>query len=86
MFALEIPTGQFSEVNGMLAEQAKADMAKPGFEHLMQSYSTEELREIMSEPSGWSAYDLQVAASLLAEKTKGQVASSSEQRGNVCTI
>jgi fructose-specific phosphotransferase system IIC component len=48
-------------------------MAKPGFEHLMQSYSAEELREIISEPTGWSAYDLQIAASLLAEKTRSQV-------------
>jgi hypothetical protein len=73
MFTMQIPADRFSEVNGLLAEQAKADMAKPGFEHLMQSYSTEELREILSEPTGWSAYDLQVAASLLAEKTQGQV-------------
>jgi hypothetical protein len=73
MFTLQIPTEHFSEVNGLLAEQAKADMAKPGFEHLMQSYSTEELREIISEPTGWSAYDLQIAASLLAEKTRSQV-------------
>jgi hypothetical protein len=73
MFALQIPTNRFSEVNALLAEQAKADMAKPDFEHLMQSYSNEELREILQSPDGWSAYDLQVAASLLAEKTKGEV-------------
>jgi hypothetical protein len=73
MFALQIPTERFSEVNNMLAEKAKTDMAQPGFEHLMQSYSTEELQEIINEPTGWNAYDLQVAASLLAEKTQGQV-------------
>lgn len=73
MFALQIPTNRFSDVNALLAEQAKADMAKPGFEHLMQSYSNEELREILQSPAGWSAYDLQVAASILAEKTKGVV-------------
>jgi hypothetical protein len=39
----------------------------------MQSYPNEELREILQSPAGWSAYDLQVAASLLAEKTKGEV-------------
>jgi hypothetical protein len=72
MFALQIPAEQFSAANTALTEQAKADMAKPGFEHLMQSYSTEELQEIVNEPTGWSAYDLQVAASLLAEKTQGQ--------------
>lgn len=69
MFALQIPTDRFHDVNGLLAEQAKADMAQPGFEHLMQSYSIDELREILSDPAGWSAYDLQVAATLLAEKT-----------------
>ncbi|WP_205508897.1 hypothetical protein [Longitalea arenae] len=73
MFALQIPANRFGDVNALLAEQAKADMAKPGFEHLMQSYSTEELREIIGSPAGWSAYDLQVAASLLAERTKGVV-------------
>lgn len=73
MFALRIPAEQFSAVNTALAEQAKADMAKPDFEHMMQSYSTEELQEIVNEPTGWNAYDLQVAASLLAEKTQGQV-------------
>jgi hypothetical protein len=73
MFGLRIPAEKFSAVNTILAEQANADMAKPGFEHLMQSYSTEELQEIVNEPTGWSAYDLQVAATLLAEKTQGQV-------------
>jgi len=73
MYALQIPTDSFNEVSNMLAEQAKADMVKPGFEHLMQSYSVEELQEILTEPAGYSAYDLQVAASLLAEKTQGQV-------------
>ncbi len=73
MFALRIPSEQFSLVNTALAEQARTDMAKPDFAHLMQSYSTDELQEIVNEPSGWNAYDLQVAASLLAEKTHGQV-------------
>jgi hypothetical protein len=73
MFALRVPAEQFSAVNNALSDQAKADMAKTGFEHMMQSYSTEELQEVVNEPSGWNAYDLQVAASLLAEKTQGQV-------------
>lgn len=73
MFALRLPVNRFSDVNELLAEQAKTDMAKPGFEHLLQSYSTEELREVIQSPAGWNAYDLQVAASLLAEKTKGDV-------------
>jgi hypothetical protein len=74
MFALQIPTDRFSDVNGLLAQQAKADMTQPGFEHLMQSYSTAELKEIINDPAGWNAYDLQVAASLLSEKTNVPVA------------
>jgi hypothetical protein len=74
MFVLQIPTNRFIDVNGLLAEQAKADMAQPIFEHVLQSCSTPELREILADPTNWNAYDLQVAATLLAEQTKGQVA------------
>jgi hypothetical protein len=73
MFELRIPTDRFSDVNGLLAEQAKFDMAQPGFEHILQSLTKEELRDILNEPSSWNAYDIQVAASLLAEKTQGRV-------------
>ncbi|MCS3796435.1 hypothetical protein [Niastella sp. OAS944] len=73
MFALQIPTAHFTEVNNLLAEQAKADMQKPGFEHLMQSYTTEDLQEIINEPAGYNAYDLQVAMSLLAQITPDKV-------------
>lgn len=73
MFALQIPNQRFNDVNTLLAEQAKADMTQPGFEHLMQSYSTDELQEIIHDAAGWSAYDLQVAASILAEKTQVSV-------------
>ena len=73
MFALKIPTDRFSDVNGLLAEQAKFDMLQPGFEHILQSSTTEELREVLNEPTSWNAYDVQVAASLLAEKTQVQV-------------
>jgi hypothetical protein len=69
MFALQIPVDRFTDVNGLLAEQAKFDMLQPGFEHILQSSSIEELREIISDPSSWNAYDVQVAASLLSEKT-----------------
>ncbi|OQP61218.1 hypothetical protein A3860_05765 [Niastella vici] len=69
MFALQIPTDRFPDLNGLLAEQAKFDMLQPGFEHVLQSSSTEELREIINDPSSWNAYDIQVAASLLAERT-----------------
>lgn len=74
MFALQIPTDRFSDLNGILAEQAKFDMLQPGFEHVLQSSSIEELREIINDPSSWNAYDVQVAASLLAEKTHVPVA------------
>jgi hypothetical protein len=73
MFALQIPTAHFNEVNDLLAEQARADMAQPGFEHLMQSYSVQDLQEIINEPAGYNAYDLQIAASLLAQITPGKV-------------
>jgi hypothetical protein len=73
MFALQIPTVHFNEVNNLLAEQARADMAQPGFEHLMQSYSAEELQEIINEPAGYNAYDVQVATSLLAQIAPGKV-------------
>jgi hypothetical protein len=73
MFELRIPTDQFSEVNGLLAEQAKFDMLQPGFEHILQSSTIEELRQLLNEPSSWNAYDIQVAAALLAEKTQGRV-------------
>ena len=73
MFALKIPTDRFSDLNGLLAEQAKFDMLQPGFEHVLQSSTIEELREILNEPTSWNAYDVQVAASLLAEKTQVQV-------------
>jgi len=73
MFALQIPTDRFSDLNGVLAEQAKFDMLQPGFEHVMQSSSIEELREILNNPTDWNAYDVQVAASLLAEKTHSPV-------------
>jgi hypothetical protein len=73
MFALKIPTDRFSDLNGLLAEQAKFDMLQPGFEHILQSSTIEELREVLNEPTSWNAYDVQVAASLLAEKTQAHV-------------
>jgi len=73
LFVLQIPKEKFNHVNLLLAEQAKKDMAQPGFEHLMQSYSVAELQEILHDPSEWNAYDLQVATSLLSEKLQAQV-------------
>lgn len=72
MFALQIPGQYFNQVNDLLADLAKADMAQPGFEHQLQADSVEELQAILKEPIGWSAYDLQVAKSLLAEKAGTQ--------------
>jgi hypothetical protein len=82
MFALQIPADRFIDVNGLLAEQAKLDMAQPGFEHVLQSSTIEELREILNDPTSWNAYDLQVAASLLSEKTQGQVAAPVNDAGS----
>ena len=68
MFVLKVPANRFNDVNELLAKQAKADMLQPGFESQLQGYSIEELQEILQEPAGWSAYDIQVAKSLLAER------------------
>jgi hypothetical protein len=73
MFALQIPNEKFNYVNSLLAEQAKFDMLQPGFEHLMQTYSVAELQEILHDPHGWNAYDLQVATSLLSDKLEAHV-------------
>jgi hypothetical protein len=73
MFALQIPNEKFNHVNHLLAEQAIKDMAEPGFEHLMQTYSVSELQEIIHNPDGWNAYDLQVATTLLSEKLQAPV-------------
>ena len=73
MFVLKIPGNRFNDTHALLADQAKADMALPGFEHQLQTYTTTELKEILQEPAGWSAYDIQVAKTLLLEKTGGQV-------------
>lgn len=74
MYALKIPGNRFNEVNALLAEQAKTDMAQAGFDHYLQSYSTEELREIIHDPNSWNAYDLQVATALYTEKTNRSIA------------
>ena len=73
MFALQIPNDRFTDLNGLLAEQARFDMLDPGFEHILQSSTTEELRDIINDPGSWNAYDVQVAASLLAERTQSTV-------------
>lgn len=73
LFALQIPNEKFNHVNHLLAEQAIQDMAAPGFEHLMQTYSVSELQEIIHHPTGWNAYDLQVATSILSEKLQAPV-------------
>lgn len=66
MYVLNIPPERFKDVNNLLAEMAITDMAQPGFEHYMNSYSNEELNDIINNPADWSAYDLQVAATLLS--------------------
>lgn len=68
MFALRIPANKFPDANGVLARQARIDMGQPGFAHQMQSYSPEELKEILENPEGWSAYDLEVAKSLFGDR------------------
>ena len=73
MFVLKIPGNRFNDTHTLLAEQAKADMAQPGFEHHLQSYTAAELQEILDEPASWSAYDIQIATSLLAGKSEGRV-------------
>ncbi|MFL5748478.1 MAG: hypothetical protein ACJ751_27650 [Niastella sp.] len=73
MYALQIPKEKFNHVNHLLAEQAIKDMAEPGFEHLMQTYSVSELQEIIHHPDGWNAYDLQVATTILSEKLQAPV-------------
>jgi hypothetical protein len=73
LFALQIPNEKFNHVNHLLAEQAIKDLAEPGFEHLMQSYSVSELQEIIHHPSDWNAYDIQVATSIMSERLQAQV-------------
>jgi hypothetical protein len=73
MFVLKVPGNRFNDTHALLAEQAKADMALPGFEHHLQTYTAPELQEILREPAGWSAYDIQVVKALLVEKAGGQV-------------
>ncbi|MBO9200558.1 MULTISPECIES: hypothetical protein [Niastella] len=73
MFTLQIPKEKFNHVNHLLADQAKQDLAQPGFEHLMQSYSVSELQEIIHHPDGWNAYDLQVATEILSERLQAPV-------------
>jgi hypothetical protein len=72
MFALKIPGNRFNDTHALLAEQAKADMAQPGFEHPLQSYTTAELQEVLAEPTGWSAYDIKIATTLLADRPDGK--------------
>jgi len=69
MFALKIPGNRFNDTHAALAEQAKADMSRPDFEHFLQSYTVPELQEIMQESASWNAYDVQVTTTLLSEKT-----------------
>ncbi|MDF2193544.1 hypothetical protein [Paraflavitalea sp. CAU 1676] len=71
MFVLRIPGEQFKVAHAVLAKQAGLDMNQPGFTHQMQSYDAAELKEILDNPEGWSAYDLKVAKELLAEKAPG---------------
>lgn len=71
MFVLRIPGEQFKAAHAVLAKQARLDMHQPGFTHQMQSYDAAELQEILDNPEGWSAYDLEVAKELLAEKAPG---------------
>ena len=73
MFVLRIPGNRFNEVHALLANQAKADMAQPGFEHYLQSSSITELQEILDDPTGWNAYDIQVATTLLSKNQEEQV-------------
>lgn len=82
MFALKIPGDRFKDVHALLAQQAKTDIAQEGFEHYLQAYSVAELQEIVREPAGWSAYDLQVAGELLSEKTKEHVTVPLEPEGD----
>lgn len=69
MFALKIPGDRFNDVNALMADLAKKDMAQPGFEHYLQSYTVAELQEIVREPATWNAYDVQVATTLLSERS-----------------
>jgi hypothetical protein len=69
MFALKVPGNRFNDIHALLAEQAKADFAQPGFDHYLQSYSAAELQEFLNDPIGWNPYDSQIAKMLLAEKT-----------------
>ncbi|MBO9564044.1 MAG: hypothetical protein J7621_14770 [Niastella sp.] len=73
MFVLKIPGDRFNDVNALMADLAKKDMAQPGFEHYLQSYTTAELQEIVREPATWNAYDVQVATTLLSDKTDGPI-------------
>jgi hypothetical protein len=77
MYVLSIPGNRFNEVNTIQANRAKADMEQPGFEHYLQSYSPDELQEILNDATGWNAYDLQVAATLLSNNSEEQVAIAS---------
>lgn len=69
MFTLKIPGDRFNDVNALMADLAKKDMAQPGFEHYLQSYTNKELQEIVREPATWNAYDVQVATTLLSERS-----------------
>jgi hypothetical protein len=69
MFVLKVPGDRFNDVNALLANLAKKDMTQPDFEHYLQSYTTAELQEIVREPATWNAYDVQVATTLLSERS-----------------
>lgn len=73
MFALKVPGNRFNDIHGLLAAQAKADFAQPGFDHYLQTYTATELREYLNDPIGWNGYDSQVAQMLLVEKTGEEI-------------
>jgi hypothetical protein len=79
MFELKIDQSDFHKVSELLAKEAINDYKTGSPDHYFNLLDAEELREIIQNPNGWNAYDIQTARLLLSDRSDMLF----DQKGNV---
>ncbi|ASU33459.1 hypothetical protein [Mucilaginibacter xinganensis] len=69
-YAVKISAGDFDRVNELLKQDAGEHLGDVEKDYYLFDFSTDELRDVVAKADEWSAFDVQMARKLLADKGK----------------
>jgi len=70
MFAVKIPSDQFTRLNYLLEENASESIAHAEDDYYLYNFSNEELRSVIIDTDEWNTYDRELAQKILVERNE----------------